>query len=302
MCNIFNIHFTIVAGQSDSRTISPTQTDINISHSKASLDTQIQNYDGCGDSFKAEERLYGNQFLLNNTDVLLTNVSSNDGKNSFSSSADQTNASGDTNDPEQSFDGDKSLKPSRIPILKTKHLESTNSISSSELSNKCANSSGEDCETLKMLNASCIPTSPVTGKKYRSPISMQPKLSDRLKKASNGSISNNNTSYDNLSVNGMNTNMVANLNTEGISKIPLNETPMNMNSPVNVKIETNSGRSTPIFINNESTNEVTNSNIDKYKDSGPNDLFNSERKPTFKWMFGPHKNANVVRCFLYKFP
>ncbi|CAK9814745.1 ERBIN [Anthophora plagiata] len=287
------------SAQSDSPTISPSQTDINISSSKPSQETQVQNYDGCVDSYKTEECLYNDTFSLNNTDD--TNASSNDGKTS-SPSADQTQISIESNDPEQSIEGDRSLKPSRIPILKTKHLDSANSVSSTDLSNKCTNSSVEDYEALKLLNVSCIPTSPVTGKKYRSPFSMQAKLSDRPKKVLNGSVTNHNTSCDNLSVNMINSNQIGHLNTDGIiPKIVSNET-SNMNSPVNIKNEANSGRSTPILTNNKSPNELTNSNIDKYKVAGPNDSLSTERKPRFKWMFGPHKNANVLPVQVKKNP
>ncbi|XP_076167658.1 leucine rich repeat containing protein 7 lap1 isoform X2 [Ptiloglossa arizonensis] len=291
--------------QSDTSTIVSPQTDIDISNSKTSQETQIQNYDGNGESFKAEEyvRLCSETFSSSNIDV--TNVLFNNGETSSSNTPDQTNASIELGDPEQSFEGDRSLKPSRIPILKTKHLEITNSISTNDLSNKCTNSSVEDYETLKVLNASCIPTSPVTGKKYRSPISMQPKLSDRSKKIVNGTILNNNTSCDNLaSLNTMNLNLITNLNTEGqdtTSRSISNEM-MNMNSPVTIKDETNSGRSTPISVNNKSLNDVNNSNVNKYKVSGMNESLNSERKPRFKWMFGPHKNANVLPVQVKKNP
>lgn len=262
--------------------LSPPQIDINTSNLKISQETQIQNY----------EEQYNDKFSSNNTDV--SNKTNNDEKINSFSNIDQTHILTESIDPEQSLEGDRSLKPSRIPILKTKHLENTNSISSNDLSNKCINSSVEDYEALKILNASCIPTSPITGKKYRSPLSMQHKVSDRSKKIINGT-SNNNASCDNLS---MNATLVTNPNMEGTSKTLSIETSLNMNNSVNIKNETNSGRSTPILSNNKFSNEVTNSNVDKYKIVGRNESLNPERKPRFKWMFGPHKNANVV-CFFF---
>ncbi|XP_043264978.1 protein lap1 [Colletes gigas] len=293
------------SGQSDTSTIVSPQIDIDISNSNTPQETQMQNYDGNEESFKAEEyvRLCSETFSSDNVDV--TNVLFNNGETSFSNTPDKTNVLTEPSDAEQSFEGDRSLKPSRIPVLKAKHLEITNSVSSIDLSKKCTNSSVEDYETLKIINASCIPTSPVTGKKYRSPISTQPKLSDRSKKAANGTILNNNTSCDNLaSLNTLNLNLVANLNTDGqdtISKSISNEM-TNMNSPTSIKNESNSGRSTPVSINNKSLSEVDNSNANKNKVAGMNELLNMERKPRFKWMFGPHKNANVLPVQVKKNP
>ncbi|XP_076749577.1 leucine rich repeat containing protein 7 lap1 isoform X1 [Xylocopa sonorina] len=277
--------------QLDSSTISSPPIDVNIPNSKTSQEPETQNYDECGQSFKSEERLYNGKFDT-------TNASSSDGKMGSTSAVDQAHVSSELNDPEQSYEGDRSLKPSRIPVLKAKHLESANSVSNSDLSNKCTSSSVEDCEALKVLNASCIPTSPITGKRYRSPLSMQPKLSDRSKKTLNGSVSNNNTSCDNLSINAINSN----LNTDGIPRIVTNEISPNTNSTISIKSETNSGRNTPILSNNKSQNEVAYSNIDKYKPAELNESLGSERKPRFKWMFGPHKNANVLPVQVRKNP
>lgn len=256
---------------------------------------QLQNYDGCTESFKTEEhtRLYSDQVSLNNTGT--ASVSATDGKTL--NTEDQT----EFHELEQSFEGDRLLKPSRIPILKTKHLESTNSISNNDLSNKCTNPSVQDYELAKVLNVSSIPTSPVTGKKYRSPLTIQAKLSDRSKKTVNGNVSNNNTLCDNvMPANTANSNLVINSNMDNQDvnlKTVSNETSVNMNSPVLVTNETNSGRSTPVSSNNKFQNEVMNCNIDKYKGTGTSELLNLEKKPRFKWMFGPHKNANVVRYY-----
>ncbi|XP_012339290.1 protein lap1 [Apis florea] len=276
--------------QSAQLDLSPPKIDINTSNLKISQETQIQSYD---------EEQYNDKFSSNNTDII--NTTNNDEKINSFSNIDQTHILTESIGPEQSLEGDRSLKPSRIPILKTKHLENTNSISSSDLSNKCTNSSVEDYEALKILNASCIPTSPITGKKYRSPLSMQHKVSDRSKKIINGT-SNNNASCDNLSMNVTNSTLVTNPNMEGTSKTLSIETSLNMNNSVNIKNEANSGRSTPILSNNKFPNEVTNSNVDKYKIVGRNESLNPERKPRFKWMFGPHKNANVLPVQVKKNP
>ncbi|XP_076670928.1 leucine rich repeat containing protein 7 lap1 isoform X2 [Andrena cerasifolii] len=292
--------------QLDSSAIVTPQTDIKTPNTRMAEEIRVPNFDENGESFKAEEyvRLCNEKISSVNTDS--TNVSIDNGKTSSSNTPDQTNVSTEPNDSEQSFEGDRSLKPSRIPILKTKHLEATNSISNNDLSSKCTNSSVEDYEGLKALNTSSIPTSPITGKKYRSPLSMQSKLSDRSKKVMNGSVSNNNTSFDSLtSLNTANSNLVANLNTEcqdTTSNSTSNDTTTNTNSPVNIKNEANSGRSTPVLINNKSSNELNNSNIDKYKAAAMNESFNLERKPRFKWMFGPHKNANVLPVQIRKNP
>ncbi|XP_076292073.1 leucine rich repeat containing protein 7 lap1 isoform X2 [Lasioglossum baleicum] len=282
--------------QSDSPTIVSPQTDMNISSLKVSQ--EFSNYDGNDESFKAEEyvRLCNEKFSSNTdgSDVTISN-----GKTS--STPDQTNLLTEPSDQEQSFEGDRSLKPSRIPILKTKHLESANS-NNSDLSNKCMNSSTEDYESLKMLNSSCIPTSPVTGKKYRSPLSMQPKFSDRPKKIMNGTV-NNNASCDNLaSLNTTNSSPVGNLGVDcqdGPLKSVPNET-ANANSPTGMKNEVNSGRSTPVSLNNKSFSELNCS--DKYKIGGGNESVNSDRRPRFKWMFGPHRNANVLPVQVRKNP
>ncbi|XP_078046303.1 leucine rich repeat containing protein 7 lap1 isoform X4 [Augochlora pura] len=272
------------SGQSDSPTIASPHADVNISNLKVSQETQ--NYDGNEESFKAEEyvRLCNEKFSSNTdgSDVAISN-----GKTD--STPDQTNLLTEPSDQELSFEGDRSLKPSRIPILKTKHMDSTNPTpNNSDLSNKCMNSSTEDYESLKMLNSSSIPTSPVTGKKYRSPLSMQSKFGDRPKKIMNGTLSNNNASCDNLpSLNTMNANLIGNPGFD-CQDGPLKSLPNEMvaNSPTSLKNENNSGRSTPVLLNNKSLSE----------------LVNLDRRPRFKWMFGPHRNANVLPVQIRKNP
>lgn len=183
---------------------------------------------------------------------------------------------------------DRAFKPSKIPVLKTKHVEnSSNDASSVKIP--------EEYDTNRTLNVaySGIPTSPITGKKYRSPLSA-PKALDRSRKLQNGNITNNN-SCDNVNLAEApivsQTNIVSPVQTSrsiADESIAL--------AAVVAKNESNSGRDTPnLNTGNKSQGDM--SNIESLKDHASLELSEmsaSEKKPKFKWMFGPHRNANVV--------
>ncbi|KAF7997883.1 hypothetical protein HCN44_009281 [Aphidius gifuensis] len=162
----------------------------------------------------------------------------------------------------------KEDKPSRIPILKCKNNEG--SICESENSyygdknGVCLNFDESD-KCHEILSEIDIPTSPVTGRKYRSPLSSahnQLRHSDRSKK-SNGSIKND----------GLN---------------------MDLNNSIELHNDKNSGRSTPLSNNNDSL-DINGLKVNGYNSPG-------DKKPKLKWMFGPHKNVSVLPVQVRKNP
>jgi len=185
-------------------------------------------------------------------------------------------------DPEQN---DRTFKPSKIPVLKAKHAESSSSDTSSIKT--CTSPSTEDFDTNRVLTAySAIPTSPITGKKYRSPFSVAAKPLDRSKKLTNGTASNNNASCDNSN------NLIDASNVVAKNRNVTDELGSAFSIAI-AKSETNSGRNTPSFSTNSKSLSDTSNEIKEH--ANPTEMLNLERKPKFKWMFGPHKNANVVR-------
>lgn len=195
-------------------------------------------------------------------------------------------------DPEQN---DRALRPSKIPVLKAKHMEnSVNDASSSR------SPSREEYDAGRMLSAySGIPTSPVTGKKYRSPLSAPVKPLDRSRKLTNGNASSNN-SCDNSNAptdgptNVGRTNAVAPVQTSRSFVVDSSS----VASPATTATVTKSESSLSRDISNHSTNGQsqgdTNFNDSFKEECTPSSNESPERKPKFKWMFGPHKNANVV--------
>lgn len=192
-------------------------------------------------------------------------------------------------DPEQN---DRALKPSKIPILKTKHMENSSANDTSSIKS----TSAEEYDAGRTSNVySSIPTSPITGKKYRSPLSTPVKPLDRSRKLTNGNVTSSNA-RDNANLtdesNVGRANVVAPVQTDKIIADESNIT-SHTTAVANCKSEMNSGRDTP----NLNTNGKSVSDADSLKEQmspASNDVLNSERKPKFKWMFGPHKNANVV--------
>lgn len=210
------------------------------------------------------------------------------------SSLDQTSADQScTSIPDSGADleqNDRALRPSKIPVLKAKHTEnSVNDASSSR------SPSREEYDAGRMLSAySGIPTSPITGKKYRSPLSAPVKPLDRSRKLTNGNASSSN-SCDNSSVaidaptNVGRTNTVAPVQT---SRSIVDATSVASPAAAVAKSENSSGRD---ILNGQSQGD-TNFNTESFKEErmSPSSNESPERKPKFKWMFGPHKNANVV--------
>jgi len=188
---------------------------------------------------------------------------------------------------------DRALRPSKIPVLKTKHTENSGNDASSSRS-----VSREDYDANRTLNVySGIPTSPITGKKYRSPLSAVVKPLDRSKKLTNGNASSNspcdnvNVTTDALTnIDRMNAPVQTNKNVVDVSSVSSSAT-------VVIKSESNSGRDMSNHSMNDKSQDDTNFNTENFKEHtnlALNETPNSERKPKFKWMFGPHKNANVV--------
>ncbi|XP_015602693.1 erbin isoform X2 [Cephus cinctus] len=200
----------------------------------------------------------------------------------------------DSSNPE----GDRSFKPSRIPVLRGKHLDG--SISDNESQERCIDSS-EDFDRLKILSTTSIPTSPVTGKKYRSPLSLQPRLSDRSKRILNSSNGSNGSSSSNLDTfHDPKDTFTGKENCESSS----NRTSHANGSPVGVKVQSgsNSGRSTPVSIQSKGLSAPNVSRNVKSKIPTWSDSPSPESKPRIKWMFGPHKNANVLPVRVRKNP
>lgn len=194
-------------------------------------------------------------------------------------------------DPEQN---DRTFKPSKIPILKVKHTESSSSDTSSIKT--CTSPSAEEFDMNRTLNAySAIPTSPITGKKYRSPLSAPVKPLDRSRKLTNGIASSNN------SCNNTNS-LVEATNVAAANRGVVDELNATFSAVAIVKDEINSGRNTPSFsASNKSLGDSSNESKE-HASSAPNETLNSETKPKFNWMFGPHKNANVLPVQVKKNP
>lgn len=186
---------------------------------------------------------------------------------------------------EQACENDRTFKPSKIPVLKAKHMENA-----SDTSVKRASPAVEEHDVSRAsLNAySGIPTSPITGKKYRSPLSTTAKSLDRSRKMTNGSIAHNN-SCDN--VDSADVPSIVNRPNVIVTKNIAEESGVAL--PAIIKGESNSGRDTPNF-NNKPSGDASNAESKDSASPASNETLNSERKPRFKWMFGPHKNANVV--------
>ena len=186
--------------------------------------------------------------------------------------------------PESEFNLEQSIKRSKIPVLRPKNVVGSN------LSNSFANHDDSNSnDKSKPIDISSLTSSPMYKKKDRSQVSNQCRQLERSTGSVNGvslnedSISANfNLSEDTNSVNmDLKTDQKMDQKTYDISwKTSYDSETLISSRTVNdLQNETNSGRSTPTSINTKSP--VINS-------------LNSERKPKFKWMFGPHRNANVV--------
>ncbi|XP_032678295.1 protein lap1 [Odontomachus brunneus] len=198
-------------------------------------------------------------------------------------------------DSEQACENDRTFKPSKIPVLKAKHIENAGNTSNSDTSVKRASPAAEEYDMSKTsLNAySGIPTSPITGKKYRSPLSTPAKSLDRSRKMTNGNVANNN-SCDNVD----SPDVPSVVSRPNVTKNIAEESSVAPPAIVVAKSETNSGRNTPNF-NNKPSGDAESKDL---ATSTSNETLNSERKPRFKWMFGPHKNANVLPVQVRKNP
>ncbi|RLU21007.1 hypothetical protein DMN91_007623 [Ooceraea biroi] len=197
---------------------------------------------------------------------------------------------------------DRTFKPSKIPVLKAKHAESSSSDTSSIKT--CTSPSVEEFDANRTLNAySAIPPSPITGKKYRSPLSAPVKPLDRSRKLTNGTASNNNNSCDNANNLVDASNVDRTSNTSAANRSIIDESSGASSAAAVAKSdETNSGRDTPSFSASNKSQGDTSNEIKEHVRPAPKETLNSERKPKFKWMFGPHKNANVLPVQVKKNP
>lgn len=185
------------------------------------------------------------------------------------------------NSSELAYDEDQSMRPSRIPVLKQKYTDD-------DSVNRFTNSV-ETNDSLKSMSLSSTPTSPITGKKYRVPLCSRSKPADRSKKLDNGTSENGNEPESNRNFYEDNSHAVENDTRNGSNddnssyNLDVNSS---MKNPAKVRDDA-SGRSTPVSISNMSIN--VKSRIPTLTNSP-----SPERKPRLKWMFGPHRNANVV--------
>ncbi|KYQ60727.1 Protein LAP2, partial [Trachymyrmex zeteki] len=263
--------------------------------------TKQKNLDANAESAKAEECASvssGDRTNLVNSNDKLTDNEQMSSLDQISMDQNCTPISDPDADSELS---DRALRPSKIPVLKTKHTENSGNDTSSSRS-----VSREDYDASRTLNVySGIPTSPVTGKKYRSPLSVPVKPLDRSKKLTNGNASSNspceNTNVPtdaSMNIDRMNTPVQTNRNVVDASSV---------SSPATVvaKNENNSDRDMSNHSTNGKSQSDTNFNIENFKEHtspASNETPSSERKPKFKWMFGPHKNANVLPVQVKKNP
>ncbi|XP_070525829.1 protein lap1 isoform X2 [Cardiocondyla obscurior] len=232
--------------------------------------------------------------------ISLANLHDKSTDNDQTSSFDQISAdqncmpiSNSGSDPEQN---DRALKPSKIPILKTKHLENSSNDASSSRS-----PSREEYDSARTLSASSgTPTSPVTGKKYRSPLSTTIKSLDRSKKLTNGNASSN-SSCDSTNVSS---EVPANAVVQG-SRNVIDTSEVTSPATAVAKDESGSNRDISNHSMNGNSQDDTNFNTESFKEHtslASNETSISEKKPKLKWMFGPHKNANVLPVQVKKNP
>lgn len=246
--------------------------------------TKQKNFDTNAETRKVEECAS----VSSSDQANLANSYDKSTDNGRMSSLDQTNVdqsctpTSNTGVEEQN---DRAPKPSKIPVLKVKHTENSGNDASSSRS-----PSREEYDTNRMLSAySSIPTSPVTGKKYRSPLSAPVKPLDRSRKLTNGNSSSNSSCDNAPTMNETNT----------VTPVQTSRSIVDVASPATVVLKNENDSNQDI--SNHSTNGKyqgdTNFNTENLKEHASpvsNETPSSERKPKFKWMFGPHKNANVV--------
>lgn len=158
------------------------------------------------------------------------------------------------------------MKPSKIPTLRGKHFESLSSSNYDSLDN-CTDLSNEDAENSKVANFTCLPTSPVTGKKYRSPLCSQ----SRLRRPLNGNATN-----------GDHANGSKDSAANGQDHCRALESPANLSECETPELE---------LVGNTKNLEISKSRIPTLSDLERKE---SDKKPKLKWMFGPHRNASVV--------
>ncbi|XP_066584062.1 protein lap1 [Prorops nasuta] len=217
---------------------------------------------------------------INNTEVL-NNVTNNEKPDSFDI-VDASQIPSESFKSELLFETDRCFKPSKIPISRIKHFENLNT--NNDPLNGSTVLSLESNESSQVLNESCIPTSPITGKKYRSPLSIQLRYQDRSKKIVNG-----NNVFENDAPSDISSDITISGTEIHDGSVKIEQLTEHFND---LKLNTNSGRSTPVSLNKYSTLNNLEANKSDFLD----------KKPRFKWMFGPHKNANVLPVQIKKNP
>lgn len=208
---------------------------------------------------------------------------------------------------------EQGLRPSKIPVFRQKYSDddSLNRFTGSVETN----------DSFKSLSLSSTPTSPITGKKYRVPLCSRSKMIDRSKGCENGTVQNQNEpeARDIIEINSstdryfVENNQIDDSNEDKRRFVEGSNDPAEVNDRFGYDLDNSpakipnhvvvSGRSTPVSVASKSFDNVNASSIN-VKSKIPT-LTNSpspERKPRLKWMFGPHRNANVFPVQVRKNP
>ncbi|XP_028049678.1 protein lap1 isoform X2 [Monomorium pharaonis] len=278
--------------------------------------TKQKNFDTSAESAKAEECASVSSDDRANVLANLSNDKLTD--NGQTSSLDQISADQSCtsiSDPGADFElnDQRALRPSKIPILKAKHTENSTSNDASSSRSPSREEYDASNRTLNVYSG-IIPTSPITGKKYRSPLSTPMRPLDRSRKLlTNGNASSSNSSCDNTSqvsidvptnISGR-TNAITPVQTGrniGVDALSITST-----ATAAAKNESSSDRDVPNHnTNGKSQDDMQSFNAESFKEytnpAASNEILNWEKKPKFKWMFGPHKNANVLPVQVKKNP
>ncbi|XP_020287331.1 protein lap1 [Pseudomyrmex gracilis] len=278
----------------------PTEADPYLSPSSSPYNSPLNSAGAFPDAPKQNNNAETNSKVEDYTSVPGNRNSVNSMNNGRMDSLEQRTTIADRNcasNPDSGLAGPEqndraNFKPSKIPVLRTKHTDNLNE------TNAMKSSSSTD-DVVRANAYSSIPTSPITGKKYRSPLSTSVKL-DRSRKLTNGNVSNNNSCEINstslLNANVDRTNVVTSVEMSVAEE-------SSVAHPAVAKSETNcGGRDTP---NLNANSNSRSDNVDNCKEhASVNETRNEtpEKKPKFKWMFGPHKNANVLPVQVKKNP
>ncbi|XP_008544865.1 protein lap1 [Microplitis demolitor] len=253
---------------------------------------------GIGDCGRGGLIPYHNDNHLSNSfrskDKRLMNMSSNSNNNDDvvdgSSSIIDTSSIINVNDQDNRNFIFREDKPSRIPIMRSiKNPDCSISLSDNDsvsINERNVYSSQDDYDRYRDKIQSDIntPTSPITGRKYRSPLSSghnQLRHSDRSWRF--------NGNKDEMSPSPV-TQQPPSQQTDMHVYTPSLDNSIELHSDKN-----NSGRSTPVSVSMSMSN-----NINYSLNNSGSDIYKSKSKT--KWMFGQHKNVNVIPVKVKKNP